>query len=422
MLDLKFIRENIDVVKKAIRDKGESVDISRFEELDRRRRELIKERDTVRAKRKKLSFEIGKEKQRGKVITRVVTDTVSMSDKLKRELKGLEKDLKEIEGEIDNILRWIPNIPHLSVPRGDKNLIIREWGDKRKFDFEPLNCLDLCNSLGILDFERGSKVSGSHFPCYKGLGARLERALVNFMIDLHVKQGYTEIFPPFLANRDSMFSTGQLPKMEEDMYLIEKDDLFLNPTAEVPVTSLHMREVLREEDLPIKYVAYTACFRREAGAYGKKTRGLKRVHQFNKVELIKFAKPEHSYEELESLLEDAERVLKLLNIPYRVALLSTKDMSFASAKTYDIEVWAPVTGEYLEVSSATNFEDFQARRGNIRYREKGGKTRLVHTLNASGIATPRTFIALVENYQQEDGSIRIPDVLVPYMGGIKEIR
>lgn len=422
MLDLKFIRENIDVVKKAIQAKGESVDVSKFVGLDKKRRELIKERDEARAERKKLAFEIGKEKQSGKAMSPLVADKLSVSDDLKTELKRIEKDLKEIEEEINKILRWIPNIPHRSVPKGDENLIMREWGEKREFNFEPLNCLDLCNSLGILDLERGSKVSGSNFPCYKGLGAKLERTLINFMIDLHVEHEYTEIFPPFLANRDSMFSTGQLPKMEEDMYLIEKEGLFLNPTAEVPVTSLHMNEVLREEALPIKYVAYAASFRREAGAYGKKTRGLKRVHQFNKIELVKFTKPENSYEELESLLEEAERVLKLLGIPYRVALLSTKDMSFASAKTYDIEAWAPVTGEYLEVSSATNFEDFQARRGNIRYKGKGSKTHLVHTLNASGIATPRTFIALVETYQQEDGSIKIPDVLIPYMGGIKEIK
>ncbi|MDI6840949.1 MAG: serine--tRNA ligase [bacterium] len=412
MLDIKFIRENIELVKKAVKEKGEKVDIKRFEELDKLRRKLVKDRDNIRAQKKKISQEIAELKRIGRG---EVTSPLQDSKLLAQKEKEIQDKLKDIEAELHNILIRIPNLVHPSVPRTTERVIVKEWGEKKVFNFKPLTCDELCSSLGIIDFKRGSKVAGSNFPCYKGLGARLERALINFMIDLHIKQGYTEIFPPFLVNRRSMFGTGQLPKLEEDMYLIKEDDLFLNPTAEVPLINLHQDEVLRENELPIKYVGYAASFRREAGSYGKETKGLKRVHQFNKVELIKFIKPEDSYKELESMLENAEEVLKLLNLTYRVTLLPAGELSFASTKTYDIEVWAPATGEWLEVSSCSNCEDFQARRTGIRFRRKG-HTEFVHILNGSGVATPRTFIAIIENYQQQDGTIQIPTALIPYMG------
>ncbi|MCK4352199.1 serine--tRNA ligase [candidate division WOR-3 bacterium] len=416
MLDMKFIRENFDLVKRAIEGKGESVDISKFEELDERRRKFIMERDKLRFEKKKLSPKIANLKRTDKDATKLIQE----SKLLDQRETDLQNELQSIESELRSIIIWIPNIPHSSVPQGKEGVIIRKWGKKRRFAFRPFTCYDLCNALGIQDFKRGSKLAGSNFPCYKGLGARLERALINFMLDLHIKQGYTEIFPPFLVNRRSMFGTAQLPKLEDDMYIIEEDDLFLNPTAEVPLVNLHQDEILDEDELSIKYVGYTACFRREAGSYGKETKGLRRVHQFNKVELIKFTKPENSYKELELMLEDAERVLKLLNLQYRVNLLSTTEMSFASAKTYDIEVWAPVTREWLEVSSVSNCEDFQARRAEIKFRRKG-ESEFAHILNGSGLATPRTFIAIIETYQQRNGTIQIPDALLPYMGGVKVI-
>jgi len=411
MLDIAFVRENIELVKKAIKNKGENVDITSLLEFDTQRRGLIQKRDEKRRERKEISGRIGELKREG----RNTNAEENKAGKIAEEIKRIDKKLSEIEKNLYEILIQIPNVPHPSVPvEGDK-IIIREWGKKREFDFEPLSYLDLANAISLLDLKRGVKVASSSFPSYKGDGARLERALINFMLDTHTSRGYTEVFTPFLVNRESMFGTGQLPKLEEDMYRIEKDDFFLNPTAEVPITNLHKNETIPGRKLPIKYVGYTACFRREAGSYGRETKGLIRVHQFNKVELVKFVLPDGSYNELETLLQDAEIILKLLEIPYRVRLLPVNDMSFASAKTYDIEVWAPVLKRWLEVSSISNFEDFQARRANIRFRD--GKTSgYVHTLNGSGLALPRLFIALLENYEQKDGSVRIPDKLVPYMG------
>ncbi|OYD15322.1 serine--tRNA ligase [candidate division WOR-3 bacterium JGI_Cruoil_03_44_89] len=411
MLDIAFIRDNIELVKEAIRNKGEDVDMSSFSSLDGERRTLIKERDEKRRERKAISRRIGELKREGKN-----TDAEEKKAKrLAKEVKKIDERLSELEKNLNEVLVRIPNIPHPSVPvEGDK-IIVRERGEKRDFDFEPLSYLDLADALSILDLKRGVKVASTSFPAYRGDGARLVRSLINFMLDTHTSRGYTEVFTPFLANRESMFGTGQLPKLEYDMYRIEKDDLFLNPTAEVPITNLHKDETIPKEKLPIKYVGYAASFRREAGSYGKDTKGLVRVHQFNKVELVKFTLPEDSYDELETLLEDAEMILRLLCIPYRVRLLPINDMSFASAKTYDIEVWAPVLKRWLEVSSVSNFEDFQARRAKIRFKG-GGKSGYVHTLNASGVALPRLFIALLENYEQRNGSVRIPEKLVPYMG------
>ncbi len=348
---------------------------------------------------------------------------------LSQKIKDMDSKVKDIDKKMAKILYNIPNIPHNSVPigRDDKsNKIIREWGTKRRFDFKPQNHLYLAEYLDIIDFARGSKITGSNFPLYKGSGARLERALINFMLDLHTKRhGYKELWPPSLVNRSSMTGTGQLPKLEEDMYRLKDDDYFLIPTAEVPVTNIHRDEVIDADSLPLCYTAYTPCFRREAGSYGKDTKGLIRVHQFDKVELVKFVMPEDSYNELESLLKDAEEVLQLLELPYRVCILSTGELSFAAAKCYDIEAWSAVSG-YLEVSSCSNFEDFQARRANIRYKQTTDDGRemkgYVHTLNGSGVALARTVIAILENYQQKDGSVVIPEVLQRYMDGQKIIK
>jgi seryl-tRNA synthetase len=339
-------------------------------------------------------------------------------------IKALEDKLKEIESEQDKQVMLIPNIPHESIPRGDatQNKVVRSWGEAPKFDFKPATHIDLAQNLDIIDFGRAAKITGSNWVLYKGAGARLERALINFMLDLHTKKhGYTEIFPPFLVNRASMTGTGQLPKLEEDMYRLKDDDLFLIPTAEVPVTNIFRSEILEEKDLPIYYTAYTACFRREAGSYGKDTKGLSRVHQFDKVELVKFVKPENSYDELEKLVADAEEVLQLLGLPYRVAMLATQDLSFAASKCYDLEAYAAGSDKWFEVSSCSNFESFQARRANIRFKrttDDGRRTtEYVHTLNGSGIALARTVVAILENYQQKDGSILIPQALRPYFDG-----
>lgn len=410
MLDIGFVRENIELIEETIKNKREDLDISPFTELDTQRRDLIQKRDDKRQRRKEISKRIGELKRESKNTDKEESNALKIAEKIKK----IETRLADIEKDLYQLLIRIPNIPDQSVPvKGEK--IIKEWGQKREFDFEPLSYLEIGTSLSILDIKRGVKVASSSFPSYRGDGARLERALINFMLDTHTSRGYTEVFMPFLVNRESMFGTGQLPKLEDDMYRIEKDDLFLNPTAEVPVTNLHKNETLRGKELPIKYVAYTACFRREAGSYGKETKGLIRVHQFNKVELVKFTHPDSSYEEIETLLFDAEIILQKLSIPYRVRLLPADEMSFASAKTYDIEVWAPVLGKWLEVSSASNFLDFQARRAKIRFKE-GKISGYVHTLNASGVALPRLFIALLENYEQRDGTIKIPDVLVRYIG------
>jgi len=414
MLDIKFIRENPDLVKRAIKNRGLSIDIDGLLELDKKRREFISEVESLKAERNKVS-------KSGKPGPDIIEKMKAISQKI----DFLDKKVEEIDQKITNSMLIIPNIPHNSLPVGgpEANKVIKTWGKEKKFNFKVLDHIELGQNLDILDFPRSSKISGAGFCLFKGLGALLERALINFMLDLHTKEhGYKEIFPPFLVNRESMTGTGQLPKLEEDMYRLKDDDLFLIPTAEVPVTNLHRDEVLDEEDLPIYYTAYTACFRREAGSYGKDTKGLMRVHQFDKVELVKFVKPETSYDELESLLGNAEEVLRRLQLPYRVVMLSTGDIGFAAAKCYDIEAWAPGIQRYLEVSSCSNFENFQARRANIRYRPRNSKKlEYVHTLNGSGIAMARTVVAILENYQEEDGTVLIPEVLRPYMGGIERI-
>ena len=421
MLDLKFIRENSDIVKKSIKDRNGSLDINELLRLDSERRDLLKEAEALKHKKNKMSQEIGKK----------IAKKADVKNE-KSEIKVLSQKISEYDTKVEQInkkmayfLLIIPNIAHKSVPIGpekDANIVVRKWGKEPKFDFEPRHHVELCELLDIIDLKRASKITGSFFILYKGLGARLERALINFMLDLHTKEhGYKEVFPPFLVNRKSMTGTGQLPKLEEDMYRLKDDDYFLIPTAEVPLTNLHRDEVIDEGKLPIYYTAYTACFRREAGSYGKDTKGLTRVHQFDKVELVKFVRPEKSYEELEKLVENAEKVLRLLELPYRVSLLSTHGISFAASKCYDIELWAAGSKAHLEVSSCSNFEDFQARRANIKYRQKNGKLSYLHTLNGSGVATARLLIALIENYQTEKGTILIPDALQPYMDGLKEI-
>ncbi len=422
MLDINFIRNNPDKVKQAIAHKHENASsVDQILELDTQRRSLIHACEQLKSKRNEKSKEVSELKKKGQDTSRIIEETKKIGD----DIKSMEEKLKELEPQITNLLLRIPNIPAADVPIGkdaSDNIIVKTWGQRKTFDFTPLPHWELGRILNILDMERSSKISGSGFILLKGLGAKLERALFCFMLDLHTREhGYTELFPPFLVNRTSMTGTGQLPKLEEDMYRTAADDLFLVPTAEVPVTNIHRDEILLHKDLPVYYTAYTPCFRREAGSYGKDTRGIIRVHQFNKVELVKLVRPETSYDELESLLGNAEKVLQLLGLEYRVAKLSTGDMSFAAAKCYDIEVWAPGLDKFLEVSSCSNFEDFQARRINIRFRDEDGKLRFVHTLNGSGLALPRTVIAILETYQQQDGAISIPEVLQPYMGGIKAI-
>lgn len=422
MLDINFIRNNPDTVKQAIANKHENAaSVDQFLELDTQRRSMIHSCEQLKSKRNEKSKEVSELKKKGQDASGIIEETKKIGD----DIKSIEEKLKGLESQINSLLLRIPNIPAADVPVGKDekdNVVVRTWGHRKKFDFAPLPHWELGRILNILDLERSSKISGSGFILLKGLGSKLERALFCFMLDLHTREhGYTELFTPFLVNRTSMTGTGQLPKLEEDMYRTAVDDLFLVPTAEVPVTNIHRDEILSYKDLPMYYTAYTPCFRREAGSYGKDTRGIIRVHQFNKVELVKLVRPETSYDELESLLGNAEKVLQLLGLEYRVSKLCTGDMSFAAAKCYDIEVWAPGVDKFLEVSSCSNFEDFQARRINIRFRDEDGKLRFVHTLNGSGLALPRTVIALLEANQQEDGSIIIPDVLQPYMGGIKVI-
>ncbi len=422
MLDINFIRNNPDRVKQAIAHKHENAaNVDQILDLDAQRRSLLHTCEQLKSKRNEKSKEVSELKKKGQDASRIIEETKKIGD----EIKSFEEKLNELEPRINGLLLRIPNIPAPDVPVGKDerdNVIVKTWGQRKAFDFAPLPHWELGRLLNILDLERSSKISGSGFILLRGPGAKLERALFSFMLDLHTREhGYTELFPPFLVNRTSMTGTGQLPKLEEDMYRTSADDLFLVPTAEVPVTNIHRDEILSHKDLPIYYTAYTPCFRREAGSYGKDTRGIIRVHQFNKVELVKLVKPETSYDELESLLGNAEKVLQLLGLEYRVAKLSTGDMSFAAAKCYDIEVWTPGVGKFLEVSSCSNFEDFQARRINIRFRDEDGKLRFVHTLNGSGLALPRTVIAILETYQQKDGSVVIPEVLQPYMGGSKVI-
>jgi len=416
MLDLKFIRENPELVRQAIINKNDKADLDGLLALDVKRREIIGQVESARAEQNKVTIKIAEMKKAKQDASAVIAEMRELSDRI----KVLDNELKDVEERISAIHIRIPNIPHPSVPVGDEthNQEIKRWGRLPEMDFQPLPHHEIAEKLGLIDFSRASRLSGAFFVSYRGLGARLERALINFMLDLHVqKHGYTEIFPPFVVRRESMFGTGQLPKLEDDMYHVSADDLFLIPTAEVPVTNLHREEVLEGDDLPIYYTAYTPCFRREAGAYGKDTRGLMRIHQFNKVEMVKFVKPETSYDELESLLGNAEEVLQLLELPYRVITLATGDLSFAAAKCYDIEVWAQGLGKWLEVSSCSNFEDFQARRANIRFRRhKGAKLEFVHTLNASGLALPRTVIAILENYQTDEGTVIVPQVLRKYVG------
>ncbi len=420
MLDPNLIREKPDFVKKEICKKNaDPVLIDRFLEVDAKRKVLVKEIDLLRHRRKEMSQSIGKMISEGKN----ADDIKSEVREIASEIKDKEKLLSQHETDYKDILLRIPNIPDPSVPCGkdeSENIVVKLWGEPRDFGFTPKPHWEIAENLDIIDFKRGAKISGARFYVLKGMGAKLERALISFMIDLHVeKHGYKEIFPPFLINRASMFGTGQLPKFEEDMYHCEKDDLFLDPTAEVPVTNLHRDEILKEEDLPVKYVAYSACFRREAGAAGRDTRGIIRVHQFNKVEMVKFVKPEESKEHLEELIDNAEDVLRILGLPYQLKKMCTGDLGFTAAIKFDPEVYMPAQDKYVEISSCSNFNDFQARRANIRYRTKGGELRYVHTLNGSGLAVGRTMAALIENYQQEDGSILIPEVLQKYVGAVR---
>ena len=423
MLDIKLIRKHYEEVRKRIATRGEEYAklVDRVYELDRRKRELQREVENLRALLNRKSKEYGRLKREGKEDETLKGELA----KIKETLKGLEEELKHLEEELKDLLLRIPNLPHPSVPVGkdeNDNVEIRRWGEPPKFDFEPKPHWELGEKLGILDFERGAKLSGSRFVVKRGLGARLVRALINFMLDLHGDRGYVEMYVPHLVKPEILIGTGQLPKFEEDLFKCERDNLYLIPTAEVPLTNLHREEILKEEDLPIYYTAYTPCYRREAGSYGRDIKGLIRLHQFDKVELVKITKPEDSYEELEKLVVDAERVLQELELPYRVVELCTGDLGFSAAKTYDLEVWMPSYNRYREISSCSNCEDFQARRMKLRYKSKEGKNILCHTLNGSGLAVGRTLAAILENYQQEDGSVVIPKALRPYLGGIDVIK
>lgn len=420
MLDLKFIRENPEKVKEGITNKNENDNVDEILSLDKKRRENLQKVEELKAKRNKTSQEIGKIMKAGGNADEIKAEMKNVSD----EIKNLDEDVREIEEKLNELLAWTCNLPHHSVPVGkssEDNVEARKWlpdGFSFENSFKKLDHVELGKKHNILDFERGAKISGSGFPVYVGKGATLERALINYMLDLHITQhNYTEIMPPFMVNRDSMKGTGQIPKMEEDMYNCEKDDLFPIPTAEVPITNMHRSEILNDDVLPINYVGYSACFRREAGSYGKDSKGFLRVHQFNKVEMVKFVKPETSYDELENLVNDAEDILKALNVPYRILTLCTGDLSFSAAKCYDIETWSPAEEKWLEASSCSNFESFQARRANIRFRNvESKKMEFVHTLNGSGLATSRLMVSLLENNQTEDGSIVVPEVLRKYTG------
>ena len=422
MLDLKRVRTETDRVRQAVGWKKSTVDLDRLLHLDEERRALLVKAETLKADRNKASEEIGKKKKAGQDFS----DAVAAQKRVGDEIKDLDAKLAELDLAIESIQIWIPNVPHESAPRAADaagNQVVASWGEIPRYSFEPKPHWELAESLGLLDFARAAKIAGSGFLLFTGKGARLERALIQFMLDLHTRQhGYVELSPPHLIRRDCLFGTGQIPKMEEDMYRLEGEDLFLNPTAEVPVTNVYREEILEGERLPIYHTAYCASYRRESGAAGRETRGMLRVHQFDKVELVKFVRPETSYDELESLRADAEAVLRALELPYRVLLLAAGDLSFAAAKCYDLEAWAPGEKRWLEVSSCSNFEDFQARRAAIRFRrERGAKPEYVHTLNASGVALPRTFAALLETHQTERGTVRVPEALVPYLDGVREI-
>jgi len=416
MLDIKLLRGNPEVVKEALKKRGSDLDLGPFLKLEEKRREKLVVVEQLKNRRNVVSEEIGRLKRTGSEAPEMVLEMRQVS----QTIKDLDDEIRGIEEDLQKILLTIPNVPHETVPVGKDstdNVEVFRYGEPRKFDFTARPHWDTGETLDILDFERGAKVSGARFTFYKGLGARLERAVYNFYLDLHTREhGYVEVFPPFMVNSGSMLGTGQLPKFAEDMFKVEGTDYYLIPTAEVPVTNMYSGEILDAEKLPISHCAYSACFRAEAGSAGRDTRGLIRQHQFNKVELVKFTRPEDSYEELEKLTWHAQRALQLLELPYRVVCLCTGDMGFSSAKTYDIEVWMPSYNDYKEISSCSNFEEFQARRANIRFKEGKAKPRLVHTLNGSGLAVGRTVAAILENYQQADGSVTIPGVLVNYMG------
>ena len=420
MLDPKVIRDKTEMIFESLEKRGYSFDMEKLLKIDEQRRKLIQESEGIKNERNELSNEIAQLKKSG----------LHPQDKIEhlrgkgKQIEELEQELRTVESEWNNLVLTMPNIPHSTVPTGkgdEDNKVVKVWGEKPVFNFQPQPHWDIGEKLDILDFKRAAKITGSRFTLYKAFGALLERSLINFMLDLHTREhGYTEVLPPFMVNRESMTGTGQLPKFEEELFKIDGLDYFLIPTAEVPVTNIYSSEILKEDDLPVKFVAYTPCFRKEAGAHGKDTRGLTRQHQFNKVELVKFSNPEESYGELEGLLLDAEDVLKKLNIHYRVSALCTGDLGFSSSKTYDIEVWLPGQNVYREISSCSNFENFQARRAKIRYRKAGGKIDFVHTLNGSGLAIGRTVMAVMENYQTEEGKIVVPDVLKPYMHGLTQ--
>jgi seryl-tRNA synthetase len=423
MLDIRRIRENLDEIKHAMARRGEKeFDLDAVVELDNKRRDLLQEVEVMKNESNTESKKIPMMIKEGKDVTEAKSKLKELSDKIKE----LDEQVRKVEGEMEYNLLRIPNVPHPDVPQGttdDDNVEVRTWSEPTKFDFEAKAHWDVGTNLGILDFETAGKITGSRFTLYRGLGARLERSLMNFFLDTHTsKHGYMEVLPPFMANRNSFIGTGQLPKFEEDMFKLEGLDYFLVPTAEVPVTNIHADEIMDGDKLPMYYCAYTPCFRAEAGSAGRDTRGLVRQHQFNKVELVKFVKPEDSYKELESLTNDAETVLQMLGIPYRVVRICTGDLGFTAAFKYDIEVWMPSYNRYVEISSCSNFEDFQARRAGIRFkRDKKSKAEYVHTLNGSGVAIGRTVAAILENYQQADGSVVVPEVLRPYMGGVEVI-
>jgi len=422
MLDIKYLRQNIDFVRGKMDARGQKIDFDRFLNLDAKRRDILQAVETLRNERNSVSKQVGELKKQKQDASAFIGKMGEVSSKIKE----YDESLKAIEEELNAFVMIVPNVQHESVPQGqgsEDNTVVRTWGEKTAFDFEPKQHFDLGESLNILDFARGAKITGARFTLYRGAGAQLERAIFNFMLDLHTEQhGYTEVLTPFMVNAESMTGTGQLPKFKEDLFKIEGMEYYLIPTAEVPVTNIHRDEILEEDLLPIYLVAYSPCFRAEAGSYGKDTRGLIRQHQFNKVEMVKFSKPETSYDELEKLTANAEEVLKRLGIPFRTVCLCTADLGFSSAKTYDVEAWLPGQNTYREISSCSNFEDFQARRASIRFRRKeSGKVEFVHTLNGSGLAVGRTVVAVMENYQQADGSIIIPEALRPYMRGLERI-
>jgi len=420
MIDIKLVRENPDLVKIGIENKNDKSNVDEILAIDLERREKLQLVEDLKSKRNSASQKIGALKKAGESTDAIMTEMKEVSE----EIKNLDEKLKEINEKFQSLLSWVPNLPHSTTPIGktaEENVEVRTWEPEDfsfELDYNPLDHIELGKKLGILDFERGAKISGSGFPVYIGKGATLERALINFMLDYHIENhGYKEVFPPFIVNPDSMYGTGQLPKMQEDMYHVTKDELYLIPTAEVPITNLHRNEILSENDLPINYTAYSACFRREAGSYGKESKGFLRVHQFNKVEMVKIVKPETSYDELEKIVSDAEDILKELKISYKILLLCSGDLSFAAAKCYDIETWSPAENKWLEASSCSNFEDFQARRANIKFKRKDAKKpEIAHTLNGSGLATSRLMVSILENYQTPEGKIIVPKVLQKYTG------